>query len=517
MATAEPEETAAPPQSPVGRVRWRRVLLYLLGGAVAVTAAEHVLGGRTTAGVAAAGVGIIVLGLVIWRLPHLRKHFHNPNKRPSGSLNYPGQRGRGLMRPLRAGSSASPQRRRAGAGLISGRPRRPTRPGGAGSGRRGAGMLRSRRHAGTTSRARRGRSPVSGRGGAGSALAGRRAARRPGAGRSRSGRAGSRAFPRGGARRRAGTGQGRRGALGRAGSRPFSRAGARRRALAHPPGRSRRRTAFHPLGGRRTAPRTAPPNRARRRTAFHPLGGRRTAPRTAPRGRARRRTPFHPLGGRRTTTPPGRSRPRSWRHPLGGRRTATPPGRSRPRSWRHPLGGPRTTPRGAIWPGWRHIRWRARNRWHRAFGTPGSPRLARRSWHRIFGTPAQRASRRAARRAHRARIRAVRHRRALNLYARRGHGWAFWRWWTRRAPRTHAATGRTMTRRERLARRIRIWRGRHAGLGIRGTGTRSRRAPRPLLGGSILGSPGLSRFRASALGRRIARLDRRRQDRWMRR
>jgi hypothetical protein len=503
MTMTEPETTApAPPRGPAGRVRWRRRLLYLLAAVAVVTAAEHRLGGRTTMEVAAAGAGIIVLGLVIWRLPHLKRHFGIGNRRPSGSLNYPGQRGRGLMRPLRAGSAATPPRRRTGAGLLSGRPRRRSRPGGSlnypgqrGRGlmrpaRRRGGMLRSRRHAGTTPRARRGRSPVSGRGGAGSALAGRRAARRISAGRSRSGRAGSRLFPRAGAHRRAGTGQGRRGALGRAGSRPFSRTGtgSRRRALAHPPGRSRRRTPFHPLGGRRTAPRTAPP------------------------GRSRRRTPFHPAGGRSTVTRAGRSRPGSWRHPLGGRRTAprtAPAGRSRRRTAFHPLGGRRTGPVRP--PG------RARRGWHRVFGTPGSPRLVRRGWHAVFGTPARRRARRAGLRAYRSRLRAARHRRRLGAYGHRGHGRAFWRRWTRRVPRTHAATGRMLTRRERLARRIRIWRGRHAGLGIRGAVTRARRPPRPLLGGSILGSPGLSRFRASWLGRQVARLDRRRQDRWLRR
>jgi hypothetical protein len=105
----------------------------------------------------------------------------------------------------------------------------------------------------------------------------------------------------------------------------------------------------------------------------------------------------------------------------------------------------------------------------------------------------------------------------LNTYGRRGHGLAFWRRWSRRRPRTHAATGRTLTRRERMARRWRIWRRSHAGLGIRGTGARARRPPRPLLGGPARGNAAMQRFRASALGRWIARLDRRRQDRWLRR
>ena len=521
--TDERQETAAPPRGPAGRISWRRRLLYLLLAAIGVTVAVHAFGGAHVGITGLSLAGLAVAILVILRLPHLRKHFHNPYKKGggSGSLNYPGQRGLGLrrpvrgkgsgpglprlMRPHRSGSSpASPRRHRSGAGLLS----RSRRTGGAGqarSGRRGAGILRGRRSAGTAPRARRGRSPGSGRGGAGSALAGRRAARRTSAGRSRSGRAGSRPFARTGGRRPGGPAAGAR----RQPSRwnPW----ARRRAAA---AAARRRGAG---GGAR--PGGPGPGRPSRRlpSRWRPVA----------RWRARRRAGSGSGQGRQGQGRQGQGRQGQGRQGQGrqgqgrqgqgrqgqgrqgqGRQGQ---GRTRPRSIRHPFGGRRFW-RTARWPGWRHIGWQLkygrfmphrlhRRGWHIIFGTPGNPRLVRRGWHKVFGTPQQRAGRRAARKAHRARIRAARRRRTLHLYGRRTHGRAFWRRQTRRTPRTHAATGQGLNRRQRLARWWHIRRNRlHRGLGIRGTRTRGKRPPRPLLG-PVRGNPAMQRFRRSGSGR----------------
>ena len=67
-----PETAEAPP---TGRVGWRRVLLllFLLGAGVVIL--SHRLGGRVTG---EAGLGALAAGgavLVLWRYPHLRRHF----------------------------------------------------------------------------------------------------------------------------------------------------------------------------------------------------------------------------------------------------------------------------------------------------------------------------------------------------------------------------------------------------------------------------------------------------------
>src|SRR6516164_3796226 len=156
MATASGPSAAAD-----GRVRWRRVLLWVLLAVLGIIALTHVVGGATMAW---AGSGIGVLALVGgWLVinPWLHRHRYPGGKperktrsRTQGSLNYPGQRGRGLRQPFRSPGSPGRRHRPAMAPF--------RRPGGAGSRRaRSSGILgRRRRPAGSAVSPRR-------RGGAG--------------------------------------------------------------------------------------------------------------------------------------------------------------------------------------------------------------------------------------------------------------------------------------------------------------------------------------------------------------
>ena len=186
MATSPGPDAAA---APAGRVRWRRVLLWLLIGVLGLIAVTHAAGG-TTMTWAGIGTGVLVLAggwLVI--NPWLHRHLHPGGKpgmrtrttkttRTRGSLNYPGQRGRGLRQPFRSPGSR-------------GRRHRPVmapfrRPGGAGSRRRGKGssgiLGRRRRPAGSISPRRRGGAGVPGRRTGALSRRSRRPSGRPGSG-----------------------------------------------------------------------------------------------------------------------------------------------------------------------------------------------------------------------------------------------------------------------------------------------------------------------------------------------
>ena len=102
---------SAPP-APTGHVRWRRrllILVVLAGGIVALT---HRVGGTTMEWVGIGIGGLLLVGgwLVInpWLQHHLHPHGPRQKKSRRGSLNYPGQSGKGLRVPLRpAGRTGS--------------------------------------------------------------------------------------------------------------------------------------------------------------------------------------------------------------------------------------------------------------------------------------------------------------------------------------------------------------------------------------------------------------------------
>lgn len=58
--------------------RSRRMLLALLALALVVVVAVHALGGATVIVIAACLAAVALLVLVLWRLPHLRRHFASP-------------------------------------------------------------------------------------------------------------------------------------------------------------------------------------------------------------------------------------------------------------------------------------------------------------------------------------------------------------------------------------------------------------------------------------------------------
>ena len=169
MATAGP--SSPPPAAVHGR--GRRNLLVLLMAVAGVVVLFHAVGGTAMAGIGIGLAGFVVLVLLVWKFPKIWRHLHPAGKDQwhrrsrTGSLNYPGQKGRGLpsIRARRHGPPGStmsrrhrpamaPFRQRGGAGLRAG-----TR------GHRGLVPAGRRRPAGTA--ARRG-------GGAGVAAAGGR-------------------------------------------------------------------------------------------------------------------------------------------------------------------------------------------------------------------------------------------------------------------------------------------------------------------------------------------------------
>jgi len=76
LGTETPPETPAPVKPP--RRAWRYILLGVIALAVVVTGAFHGLG--TKGGLIALGIGggVVLLGGILWRLPHLRRHFARP-------------------------------------------------------------------------------------------------------------------------------------------------------------------------------------------------------------------------------------------------------------------------------------------------------------------------------------------------------------------------------------------------------------------------------------------------------
>jgi len=153
--------TSSAPSTPdTGHVRWRRVLLLTLIPVLGIMWAGGALGAGT---VELAGAGLGVLALVGgWLVinPWLHKHRYPggkpERKRTTGSLNYPGQRGKGLRQPFRPGGSMSrrhrpamaPFRRRGGAGLRPGTGRHRGSTWGR-RGRSGAGLVSPKRRGGS--------------------------------------------------------------------------------------------------------------------------------------------------------------------------------------------------------------------------------------------------------------------------------------------------------------------------------------------------------------------------------
>ena len=67
-------ETEAP-AAPTGRVRWRRVLLWLLVAGIAVIGLGHVLGGASSVTLAiGTGAGLLVLGF-LWFFPRIMRQI----------------------------------------------------------------------------------------------------------------------------------------------------------------------------------------------------------------------------------------------------------------------------------------------------------------------------------------------------------------------------------------------------------------------------------------------------------
>ena len=493
---------AEPGAAPAGHVRWRRRLLIAVLLVLGVLVFEHRFGGRVTAMSGLALGGLLLAGFVIWRLPHLRRHFGNPNK---GSLNFPNQRmarQRGHRLQFRGpGGGGTASRRRSGSGSGSrsgGLPKAfrrggsgsgsrsgPGRRGGSGSGRRGSLMRPHRSSAVSPARA----NPAGRRkGGAGSGSSrGKSGGLRRGSGssssRSRRGSAG------GGSRGRSSAGRGRSGGLLRRGSAGSSRG--------RGPGGS-------PSKGRRFA------GASRGRRGLVPAsrksggGGTGTRRRIVPgwRRKGRAGTGTGPgrkgaTGGGSTSSPKRRTMP--WR------RTGTGPGRNAPG---------RTSSRKRLAVPWR----RNRAAGGTTLGRPSRRHPVRRArWQRQHAGKPQRFK--AARfRARRVRARAVR-----NWRAARGHaGGSFprpagmnalrrrWRirqgktvpgGWTRNEQRRLARRRALM----RLPRRQRI-RNRLARL----TQRRHRPPPRPLARG------GKHRGGRRVLNSLAGRADRWRTRRWIR-
>jgi hypothetical protein len=492
--------------SRAGHVRWRRRLLFVAAGVLFLLVSLHKFGARDTGmGTAVLG-GLALIGFVLFRLPHLRRHFsrNGGGGRGPGSLNFPSQ--------VAARQRAKRFRlfRRGGAGSGGG----PRTPGGgrrSGGGLRGPGlpkMFRGRRRSGTGAAfGSAGASRSHSRHSAGSS-------RRRGGSLFRGGRGGAGIFRRGHGRSApaGGTGSRRRASGGTGARRGHLPVWRRRGAAAGGGGTGRRRgmtrTGWGPA--RRRRPAAAGGGGTRRRTA----GG------TGGTGARRRRwfAPWRRRPARGSTSTGGGSGRRTAR---GTRRGAGRPagGGPGPRrgsgsggqpSWRRPVARARWRRANPLNPG--HRPWYAP--WRRAGGNGGParpPGRVRRGWHRMAGTPAQRHTRHLARVSRRGRVRAARRRARANPYAGTGR-WAAMRghrrWWRRQHP---------VGWRTRIARRWRARRGLHRGLGIARPGrVRTRRPPRPLLAGAR-NSPGLNRIRHTWLGRGLAGIDRRRQDRWLRR
>ena len=503
--TAQAPDGAAVPG---GGIRWRRWLAAGLLGVLGVLAAVHVLGAGLVAMGAAGLAGLVLAGAVIYRLPHLRRHFANPNghrqRRWSaefrrsgggtarrGSLARPG--GFGRQRPGGSGGGGKSSRilpklrkgRGKGGGSLNypnqgGRPKSKSgilrRKGGAKAA--GTGM-RPRRSSARPLSPSRARSGLSRRGGAGS---------RPGVFRRPGGRSGT------GSRRRAGSGQFRGAGRGL----PRFRGGSRGSGTGRRAGTGTRRAGvLTRRRGIQARPGIVPRRRVRTRPA--------TAGRKPGTGGA---SPGRPAARRRRL-----SRPGTWfrRH--------TPSQRA---------SGPRTRPRG-------HRRqWRRPSTWRRprtATAPVRQPGALRRAWARFAGTPQQRANRLASR----ARVRAVRRRRAANPYARRSRWYAPWRRQrSGRVPGRIARPRPQLTLTGRARRRWNIARGRHQGLGIgrkplraRLRAWRYRNTSRQVWGQRWaafrrprrrpLPRPLAAAWQPWWLGTWTARLDRRRQDRWMQR
>lgn len=419
-----PETAEAPP---TGRVGWRRVLLllFLLGAGVVIL--SHRLGGRVTG---EAGLGALAAGgavLVLWRYPHLRRHFapfgprhrrrqyrERTSSRTWGSPGFSGRRAGGkpgspFSRAGRGGSrSGSGTGRRGGLGSMF---RRAGKSGGKGGGK-------ALNYPGQRGQLFRGKGKSKGKGAAGARSGGKSgSARKSPVAKARRGSGGSRrgsgAFP----KFRRGSGTSRRGGLiprRPAGSRPGGRkpagTGGRRGGLIS----GSRRKSFRPWR-RRTAPGLKP------RTGPRATGGPGTGSRTGPKPRRW----FAPWRGR-SRTRPGRQSP--------GR--PVKPRRTRPGFW------------ASAGFGLAYARWRA-----------GSTRAGGRyrSWR--AGAP----GRRMARQARRARGRAWQVKlNRVNPLRRRWY--APWR-------RSHVPAwrfrGRKLTWRARIARRWNIRRGKHSGLSRR--------------------------------------------------
>src|SRR6266498_3605373 len=70
-----PPETATPAEK---RRLWPLLAGGVIAAVIAVTGAVHGLGGRGALIAAGCAAAAVLAGLVLWRLPHLRKHFARP-------------------------------------------------------------------------------------------------------------------------------------------------------------------------------------------------------------------------------------------------------------------------------------------------------------------------------------------------------------------------------------------------------------------------------------------------------
>jgi hypothetical protein len=545
--TTDTDTRTRPETGRAGQVRWRRRILFGALAAGALLVALHAFGGpRTGMGAVVIG-GLALLGFVIWRLPQIRRHFRRPGNgdggeggRGPGSLNFPSQvaarqrrRGlRGLMSrhfggsPRLGGGSRSGGGPRLGGGSRSGRSlfrhgtggRRGAafRAGGTGTSFRGrAGIFRHGRHGGGGSR----RSGWGGgpRSGGSRGISGRRRSPVTTGGRRGQGPSGSRR--RGFApwrRNRPVTTGGRNRPVTTGGRVSPSGTGSRRPSRWHPVRRSRwNRQQPVSTGGTQgqgpkgkqggtqgQGPKGKQGGKQSNGQGLNPGGTQGQGPKGKQGGKQSNGQGLNPGGAGNAPWPVPR-RP-SWRHPV--RRS-----RWRRAQWRQQQG----QGKGPLNPGYR--RWYAP--WRRSTGPAAlvagaGPGRMRRGLHRVIGTPHQRHVNRLARISRRARVRAFRKRNAASPYTGTGR-WASLR--SRfRAPR-HPRTGRKLGWRARIVRRRDISRrGMHKGLGTARPSLRSGRPPRPLFAGAR-NSPGLHRFRNSRLGRGITWIDRRRQDRWLRR
>src|SRR6266498_3764434 len=126
-----PPETATPAEK---RRLWPLLAGGVIAAVIAVTGAVHGLGGRGALIAAGCAAAAVLAGLVLWRLPHLRKHFARP---------------RGAGRMFRSSRTARRVTGGKGGGFLSGG-KRGKLPGGGAAGK-GKGLLAGKGRSGLLS------------------------------------------------------------------------------------------------------------------------------------------------------------------------------------------------------------------------------------------------------------------------------------------------------------------------------------------------------------------------------